>query len=933
MNKAYVFGMMTKVPVRHKIQADKQKPDIGHTVVADVYGPIPHAGLNGERYYAFFVDKGGGMNGVYPMKSKDEAFDKFKKFYAFKNSLNNNIKQFESGEDKELMNKVFKTWLRDRNIFINTGAPYKHEHTSSINLSIRYTMNLARSMIAYAKDKPLGNKKFLYPYAVTYANYIRNRTRLVKRGNVKQTRFEWSTGQKPDISKLCYWGCLGYRRVPIRKDKQDEKANVGYFLGFDNDGKSTYVYVPESKKIIKTADFIFDELATNTNNEELTRIRNLSENDIIDDENDDESVNNEKMNVEDDESEVDHHNNSHSINSKVNETENVLRTSKRNKKVVDYKLNKTYHLKPISEFTSLCENYLDSTENVQETHDFVNNVDDTHESELENILKNSFDFVYNTVTMQETNKELLEGSDGAHWKQANDSEFESLKQKNVFEIVPRSSINSDRVHKYKMINVVKTNHDDTKRYKSRCVLAGWSMRKDIDYHETFSPTVKQESFKTCIVVAVQKNLEVHHIDYKTAYLNADMDTDVYMEIPEGYDYREDAIRAGFNPDNDDLVVKVKKSIYGTPQAGRLWHKALNDHILTEGFKPYSKDPCIYFKRNPDGNIMIICLYVDDMLICAKNDKYLKRLKENLNKKYEMNDLGRVTKFLGLRFKQYNNRIEIDLEQYIDKMLKRFNMEDCNASDVPALADISLSKQHGPSSEGERIQMTKVPYRELVGSLIFASISIIPQISADVSKLSEFMNNPGLVHWREAKRVLSYLKGIKSQKFIYFRDDSDDKFTLHGYVDADWAANHDNRRSRAGYVFKLGRCLISWASMMEPVVALSSAESELMAATLAAKQCVYIRDILEFLGYKQNKPTIIFEDNSACIRLSKNPEFHKRTKHIDIRYFFIREKYISNEIVLVKVDTKHNIADLFTKPLRHHQFSSLINKLFEYEEDS
>jgi hypothetical protein len=268
------------------------------------------------------------------------------------------------------------------------------------------------------------------------------------------------------------------------------------------------------------------------------------------------------------------------------------------------------------------------------------------------------------------------------------------------------------------------------------------------------------------------------------------------------------------------------------------------------------------------------------------------------------------------------------------MLERFSMVNCSISSLPALDSAKLCKSQCPSSEEERLNMTKIPYRELIGSLIFAAITIIPEISAAVSKLSEFMNNPGIIHWREAKRVLMYLKGIKTVKFTYYRNnDVNDRYTLHGYVDADWAANHDNRRSRAGYLFKLGRCLINWASVMEPVVALSSAESELMAATLAAKQCVYIRDILEFLGYKQNKPTIMFEDNSACIKLSKNPEFHKRTKHIDIKYFFIREKFLSNEIILVKINTKDNIADLFTKPLAVKLFNSLVSKMYEYEENS
>jgi hypothetical protein len=229
-----------------------------------VYGKVKTQGLNGSQYYAFFIDKGGGMNGVYPMKKKDEVLNKMKKYFSFKNSLNDKIKQIESDGGKEIQNKQSKLWLRDHGVHVVVGAPYKHEHTATVNPHIRYTMNLARSMMIYAKDKPLGYKPFLHPWAVTHANYIRNRTRLFERNGEFKTRYEWSTKVKPDLSKLCYWGCIGYQKIPdeLRKNKQNPKARIGYFMGYDSDGKGTLVYVPSMKKVISTGDFIFDEMAT-----------------------------------------------------------------------------------------------------------------------------------------------------------------------------------------------------------------------------------------------------------------------------------------------------------------------------------------------------------------------------------------------------------------------------------------------------------------------------------------------------------------------------------------------------------------------------------------------------------------------------------------------------------------------------------------------
>ena len=150
------------------------------------------------------------------------------------------------------------------------------------------------------------------------------------------------------------------------------------------------------------------------------------------------------------------------------------------------------------------------------------------------------------------------------------------------------------------------------------------------------------------------------------------------------------------------------------------------------------------------------------------------------------------------------------------------------------------------------------------------------------------------------------------------------------MDSDWAADHrDSGKSRTGYVFYFGNCILTWCSTMQPTPSQSTAEEELMAATIATNQCVYLRDVVEFLGYKQSEATVIFEDNNACIHLSKNHQFHRKTKHINIRWFYVREKCHSNEIVLYRIDSKNNVADLFTKNISGQQFRYLLNLLYEY----
>ena len=164
-----------------------------------------------------------------------------------------------------------------------------------------------------------------------------------------------------------------------------------------------------------------------------------------------------------------------------------------------------------------------------------------------------------------------------------------------------------------------------------------------------------------------------------------------------------------------------------------------------------------------------------------------------------------------------------------------------------------------------------------------------------------------------KRLLRYLTGTRDATLRFSRGNATD-LVLTGYCDADWAGDPDTRRSTTGYVFMLCGASISWASKLQPTVALSSAEAEYMALSAAVQEAVYLRRLLSDLGYPQEQPTVIYEDNQGCIAMSNNPVMHKRTKHIDIRYHFVREHVESQEIRLEYVASEHQLADLLTKPL-------------------
>ena len=205
---------------------------------------------------------------------------------------------------------------------------------------------------------------------------------------------------------------------------------------------------------------------------------------------------------------------------------------------------------------------------------------------------------------------------------------------------------------------------------------------------------------------------------------------------------------------------------------------------------------------------------------------------------------------------------------------------------------------------------------------YLMISTRPDISFAVGQLAKFMSNWGAKHIKAAIDLFLYLNGSPLLGITYGNGHQN----LSSFVDANWAYNPDNGRSTTGYVFLLFGGPISWRSKEQETVALSSTEAEYMALSYATQEAIHLRMLLPFIHVDTSNPTVIFEDNQSALCLANNPVHKERTKHINIRYHFVRERIQTREIVVEKIDTKLNIADLFTKPVDYSTFSRLLNKL-------
>ena len=503
------------------------------------------------------------------------------------------------------------------------------------------------------------------------------------------------------------------------------------------------------------------------------------------------------------------------------------------------------------------------------------------------------------VTEPITLKEALVSPNAKEWQEAADLEYESLLENETWDLVDlpreRKAVGSRWVFRVK-------HHSDgrVERYKCRLVAKGYSQLYGADYDETFSPVVRFSSIRTLLSFAIQNNLHVHQMDVVTAFLNGHLEEEIYMEQPEGY----------IKPGQEHLVCKLKKSIYGLKQSPRCWSKAFTEFMMEIGFKQSTSDPCVFVRSRKE--LEILAVYVDDLILITESTESMNELKVALKERYKMKDMGELSYILGISVIQdkKKNRVILHQKHYIEAILKKYGMDNANPVATPADANVKLIKSDGVSKP-----VDQQAYQSMVGSLLYAAMATRPDIAQAVSAVSKFNANPDAAHLTAVKRILRYLKGTVNFALKYEQSDSG---ALIGFSDADWAGDQDDRRSTTGNVFLLNGGAVSWLSKKQATVALSTAEAEYIALSQAAQEGIWLKRLLSDLGVEAMS-TLILEDNQGAIAIAKNPVNHSRTKHIDIRYHYIRECVQNGQIELQYCPTNDMKADIFTKPLPRQKF--------------
>ncbi|SCZ87239.1 BZ3500_MvSof-1268-A1-R1_C151g00793 [Microbotryum saponariae] len=494
------------------------------------------------------------------------------------------------------------------------------------------------------------------------------------------------------------------------------------------------------------------------------------------------------------------------------------------------------------------------------------------------------------------------------WAKAATDEFNSMRDDfKVFTIEDRSTVPAGAtIVTSKFVWKTKRNAlGEVTGHKARLVAQGNRQRDGIDFNETFAPVARFSSIRSLLALAAANGLHVHQADIDKAYLHGDLDHDIWMTTPRGFDLPT------------DKVLRLRRSIYGLKQAGRIWNRHIDASLRDLGYTATGTDHCVYSRIDDRRRPHYIALYVDDLLMISPDLAEIERVISGLEQRYGVKRLGPAEYILGIQIRRLEDgSIALSQERYIMDVLARFHFDTTTrGTTVPMTPGLSLTAIPGQGTE--RIRSW---YLQAIGSLLYISLGTRPDIAFAVSYLARFANNPGRRHWIAVKHILRYLRATYRDELVYACGET--RITgVVGYSDANWGACVDTSVSTMGYVFYIAGSAVSWSSKRQSRVADSTTDAEYLALSHAGKEGIYLSQLLEELHVQPVAPAHIFTDNEAAAAVAHDPVRVSGTRHIRLREHFVRDMVNRGDISLSHVGTSNMVADIFTKALGPKIFST------------
>ncbi|GKB30009.1 retrovirus-related pol polyprotein from transposon TNT 1-94 [Tanacetum coccineum] len=422
--------------------------------------------------------------------------------------------------------------------------------------------------------------------------------------------------------------------------------------------------------------------------------------------------------------------------------------------------------------------------------------------------------------------------------------------------------------------------------------------------KSLASVARLEAIRIFLAFVAHMNMVVYQMDVKTAFLNGNLQEEVYVSQPDGF----------VDPDNPNHVYKLKKALYGLKQAPRAWYDMLSSFLISQDFSKGSVDPTLFIRRE-GKELLLVQIYVDDIIFAASTPELCDLFAKIMCSKFKMSMMGKISFFLGLQISQSPRGIFINQSKYALESLKKYGFDSCDPVDTPMVEKSKLDED----KEGKAVDPSH--YRGMIGTLLYLTASR-PDLQFAICMCARYQAWPIEKHLHAVKRIFRYLRGTVNRGLWYLKDSS---IALTAFEYADHAGCQDTRRSISGSMQFLGDRLVSWSSKRQKSAEISSTEAEYIAMSGSCAQILWMRSQLTDYGLGFNKISM-YCDNKSAISLCCNNVQHSRSKHIDIRFHFIKEQVENGVVELSFVNTKYQLADIFTKALCRERIEFLINKL-------
>ena len=799
----------------------------------DVCGPLQEPSLGGNVYIATFLDDFTKLSIVRLLANKHAVADAVKEVVEMlEKQSGHQLLVVRTDNGTEYVNKVLSDYFTSKGVLHQKTVRYTPEQNGAAERLNRTLMEKVRAML-----EDSGLPKSLWAEAVNTANYIRNRSPVSTR---LRTPWELFFGSKPDVSNFRTFGARAYTLVPKElRRKLDSHSEPGRFVGYQLHTKGYRVYL-DTGRVIVADDVVFDEGGMPAAAPVLEK--------AIDSDTGEQVAPVSFDGITDTEQQPDRQRHS------GDEEEQAQQPRDEQQPAEPQRYPARDRRQPRDWWRAAA--------------------------------------LMSTIHEPANLKEALESDQSQEWRQAMDEEMASLSSNNTWTLEPIPA--GARPIPVKWIYKLKKDvHGNVDRYKARLVAKGFRQQEGVDFDEVFAPVGKYTTLRALLATTAVTDMELHHLDIKTAFLNGELEEEVYVEQPPGY---EDGDRS--------MACRLHRALYGLRQAPRAWHNRLKKELEELQYTTSDADPGLYVSATQGGKILAL-VYVDDILIAADTMEAVDVFKAAISSSFDVHDLGEASHFLGMAIRRDRSArtIHLNQERMASQLVKSYQLGDCNARSIPLSLSTELSK-----AAGEPLDKATFTYTHLVGSLLYLSVCTRPDIAQAVGALSRYMAAPTTVHWQAAKGVLRYIAGTSSVGITYGMGNG-----VSGYCDADYAGDLDTRRSTSGYVFTLHGGAISWSSKRQATVAASTTEAEYIAAAHATKEALWLRTLLQDLD--QDVATVkMYVDNQSAIKLLKNPVSSLRSKHIDVVYHFARERAARKEVEFDYIKTEHMLADMLTKPV-------------------